>query len=122
DGGIAILIAEELAFRRLRRDLGDIAKPDRFAVAPRQHQAAEILGLVAAGVAQDVLLAADFDLAAGNIRGAGRACGDVGNCHAETGRLRHVDGDANLIRRAGIDDHLRYARHTFDARLDRVLD
>src|SRR5262249_26366726 len=100
----------------------EVAESDRLAVLPRQHQAAQFFGLVAAGVAQFVLLAADLDRTAGDVGRTRRLVRDVGQRYAEAGGLRGVDGDAHFVRRPGVDDHLRDARHRLDARLDRVFD
>ena len=68
------------------------------------------------------MLAADFDLAARNVRRRCRARGNLRYRHAEARGLGHVDADAHFVRRPGVDDDLRHARYRFDARLDGVLD
>ena len=118
EGGIAVLVRVSHLFRRPHLDRGDVRQPHRLAVAPRQHQLAQLLDVVASGVTQGVLAAADVELAGGNIVGAGRQARDVGNAHAQCRGFRQIHRDAHVVLGGVVQAHAADARNRFDARAD----
>ena len=122
DGRVAVLVAEELACRRSDIDGGDVRQAHGPAVAPRQHQRAELLGREAAGETQRVLTPPDIELTTGHVGGAGGAVGHIGNNDSEGGGARQVERDAHVVGRTRVDLDGRDARYRLEPRAHRILD
>ena len=91
DRRIAVLIGEEAAIGRPHLDRREIREAHRLAVAPREHELPEVLGIVASRVAQRILPAPDVELAGGDVGRTRGLARDVRDADAERGRARQIE-------------------------------
>src|SRR6185436_8958623 len=115
DRRIAVLQGEVAAITALHLDGGDVAEPDRPAVAPLEHQVRELFDRVAAGESHRVLAATDVDESARDVVGAARHLRDARNLDAELGAARRVEHDLQFLVRAEVDADVRDAGNRLDA-------
>jgi len=122
DGRVVVLHRERVAVAALDRDGRDVGETHRPPVAPVEHEVAELLRPVAAGKAQGVRAPAELREAAGHVVRAARDTGDHGDRDAEFRGAVGIEGDAQFVRRAGMDGDRADARDRLDARAHQVLD
>ena len=122
DRRIAVLQREIGAIAALHLDGGDVAEPDRAAVAPFEHQVRELVHRVTAREAHRVLAAADVDEAAGDVVGTARHLRDARDLDAELGGARRVEHDLQFLVGAEVDAHVGDARNRLDAAAEQLFD
>ena len=122
DRRVVVLHRERIAVAALDRDRGDVGQAHRPAIAPVEHELAEVFGPVAAREAQRVLAPAELGEAAGDVVGAAGDARDRGDRDAEFRGAVRVELDAKLVGCAGIDVDRADARDRLDARAHQVLD
>jgi hypothetical protein len=120
--GPAVLVQRAAGVAHFHRDFGNVVQVDGLAVAPGQHDVAELLEVVLAREADGVLAPADVL----------EAARDVGVPSGHPRKRRHVDaqgsrpvgveGDANFAVASAIEVGVRHSGDALDARLDDFLD
>ena len=122
DRRVVVLHGERVAVAALDRDRRDVGEAHGTAVAPVEHQLAEVVRPVTAGEAQRVLAPAELGEAAGDVVGAAGDADDGRDRDAELRRAVRVELDAKLVGRARVDVDRADARDRLDARAHQVLD
>jgi hypothetical protein len=122
DRRVVVLHRERVAVAPFDRDRGDVGKVHRPAIAPVEHELAEVFGAVAAREAQRVLAPAELGEAARDVVGAAGDARDRRYRDAEFRGAVRIELDAKLIGCARIDVDGADARDRLDARAHQVLD